>query len=54
MVVGVTQIGASYIGGLLWDRVDASATFYLGALLSAGAIVLLLALLPSRNLESRI
>lgn len=53
-VVGVTQIGASYIGGLLWDRVDASATFYLGALLSAGAVVLLLVLLPSRNLESRI
>jgi MFS family permease len=54
MVVGVTQIGASYIGGLLWDRVDASATFYLGALLSAGAVVLLLVLLPSRNLESQI
>jgi len=54
MVVGVTQIGASYIGGLLWDRVDASATFYLGALLSAGAVVLLFVLLPSRSLESRI
>jgi MFS family permease len=53
MVVGVTQIAASYIGGLLWDRVDASATFYFGALLSAGAVALLFALLPSRDLKSQ-
>jgi MFS family permease len=48
MVAGVTQIVASYAGGLLWDRIDARATFYFGAALAALAVVLLFALLPSR------
>ncbi|MEW6210915.1 MAG: MFS transporter, partial [Acidobacteriota bacterium] len=48
MVAGVTQIAASYAGGLLWDRIDARATFYFGAALAALAVVLLFALLPSR------
>lgn len=47
-VVGVTQIAASYIGGVLWDKVDSTATFYLGAVLAGLAAVLSFALLPSR------
>ena len=37
-VVGLTQIAASYIGGLLWDKVDVRATFYFGAALAAVAV----------------
>lgn len=48
MVVGVTGIAASFIGGLLWDKIDSRATFYFGAALSALAAVLSFALLPSR------
>ena len=48
MVMGLTQIAASYIGGMLWDRIDSSATFYFGAALAALAGVLSLAVLPSR------
>lgn len=48
MVLGVTQIAASFIGGLLWDRIDPSATFYFGAALASATVVLLFALLPSR------
>ncbi|HSB12194.1 MAG TPA: MFS transporter [Blastocatellia bacterium] len=47
-VVGVTQILASYIGGVLWDKVDSTATFYFGAALAGLAALLSLALLPSR------
>jgi MFS family permease len=49
MVMGLTQIAASYIGGVLWDKVDSRATFYFGAALAAAAIVLLVTLLPSRR-----
>ena len=49
MVVGLTQIAASYIGGVLWDRVDSQATFYFGAALAALAAVLSFALLPSKT-----
>ncbi|HXG93857.1 MAG TPA: MFS transporter [Blastocatellia bacterium] len=45
-VAGVTQVAASYIGGVLWDKVNAQATFYFGVVLSAAAVVLLLMLLP--------
>ena len=48
MVMGLTQIAASYIGGLLWDKVSSQATFYFGAGLSALAMVMLFLLLPSR------
>ncbi|HSE99174.1 MAG TPA: MFS transporter [Blastocatellia bacterium] len=51
-VVGITQIAASYIGGMLWDTIDASATFYFGAMLSAAAVALLFVLLPAKNLKS--
>jgi MFS family permease len=47
-VVGVTQIAASYIGGVLWDAVGAPATFYFGAALAAIAVVLLLLLMPAQ------
>jgi MFS family permease len=47
-VNGVTQIGASLLGGWLWDHVNPQATFYFGAALSALAVVLLFLLLPSR------
>jgi MFS family permease len=48
-VNGVTQIGASYLGGLLWDRINPQATFYFGAALAGLAVVLLFLLLPSRS-----
>ena len=47
-VIGVTQVAASYIGGLLWDHIDPRATFYLGGALALISVVLLFALLPSR------
>ncbi|HLG16813.1 MAG TPA: MFS transporter [Blastocatellia bacterium] len=50
-VLGVTQVVASYVGGMLWDKVDASATFYFGAGLSGAAVVLLFALLPARTVR---
>jgi MFS family permease len=48
MVMGLTQIAASYIGGELWDRVESRATFYFGAALAAVAGAMLFLLLPSR------
>jgi MFS family permease len=50
-IVGLTQIAASYIGGLLWDRFSAPATFYFGAALAAAAAFLLFVLLPPRALK---
>ncbi len=49
MVMGLTQIAASYVGGLLWDNVNSQATFYFGASLAALAGLLLFLLLPSRH-----
>jgi MFS family permease len=48
MVMGLTQIAASYIGGMLWDRVDSRATFYFGASLAGLAALLLAMLFPSK------
>jgi len=48
-VAGVTQVIASYIGGVLWDKIDAKATFWFGAALAGLAAVLLLTLLPGRS-----
>lgn len=53
-VSGVTQIAASYIGGVLYDKVSPQATFYFGAALSALAVVMLFALLPSRISSKRV
>jgi len=47
MVTGITEIAASYIGGVLWDKVDSRATFYFGAALALAAVALSFALLPS-------
>ncbi|HJQ70825.1 MAG TPA: MFS transporter [Blastocatellia bacterium] len=47
-VIGITQVVASLIGGLLWDKVSPSATFYFGAVLAALAVLSLFALFPSR------
>lgn len=51
-VVGVCEIAASSIGGLLWDRIDSRATFYFGAALAAIAAVLSFVLLPSQSRRS--
>ncbi len=51
MVMGLTQIAASYIGGVLWDQVDSRATFYFGAALAGVGGLLLFLLLPSRVRE---
>jgi MFS family permease len=48
-VVGVSEIAASSIGGVLWDKVDSRATFFFGAALAAVAGILLFALLPARR-----
>jgi MFS family permease len=48
MVMGLTQIAASYIGGMLWDRIDSRATFYFGAAFAALAALLLIGFLPAR------
>lgn len=53
-VIGITQIAASYIGGLLWDKIDSSATFYFGAAFSALAVVMLFMLFPSRAVSKRV
>jgi MFS family permease len=47
-VNGITQIAASYLGGLLWDKINSQATFYFAAALSGLAVVLLFLLLPAR------
>src|SRR6185436_1785227 len=51
-VVGVTEIAASSIGGLMWDKIDSRATFYFGAALAAIAVVLSFVLLPSQSRRS--
>jgi MFS family permease len=53
-VNGITQIAASYLGGLLWDKINPQATFYFGAALSSLAVVLLFLLLPSRLVKETI
>ena len=48
MVVGITEIAASYIGGLMWDRVNSRATFYIGSAFALIAIAVALVLLPKK------
>jgi MFS family permease len=47
--VGLMALLASVMAGFLWDHVDASAPFYLGAGTAALALVLLLVLVPRRQ-----
>jgi MFS family permease len=49
MIVGVTQVAASFMGGRLWDAVSPAATFYAGAILAAAAVALLVILLPAKE-----
>jgi MFS family permease len=44
--VGLWQLVASIIAGLLWDRIGHAAVFYFGALFAAVGIMALLALVP--------
>src|SRR5262249_13916934 len=52
-VVGITQVAASYIGGVVWGKFEPRATFYFWAALSLILGVLLLVLLPSRTGSSQ-
>jgi MFS family permease len=45
--VGLLQLVASVVAGLLWDRVGHAAVFYFGALFAAVGIIGLLALVPA-------
>ena len=44
--VGLWQLVASVVAGLLWDRIGHAAVFYFGALFAAVGIIALLALVP--------
>jgi MFS family permease len=45
--VGLLQLVASVVAGLLWDRIGHAAVFYFGALFAAVGIIGLLALVPA-------
>jgi MFS family permease len=45
--VGLLQLVASLVGGILWDRIGHPAVFYYGAVFAALGIVALLALIPN-------
>ena len=47
--VGLAQLPASLIGGLLWDRVSPSATFYFGAATASLAALFFAALIVYAN-----
>jgi MFS family permease len=47
--VGLLQLFASVVAGLLWDRIGHAAVFYYGALFAAAGIVALLVLLRRRT-----
>jgi MFS family permease len=47
--VGILQLAASLVAGLLWDRVGHEATFYYGAIFAAAGSIGLLALVPAHR-----
>ncbi len=47
--VGLLQLFASVVAGLLWDRIGHAAVFYYGAVFAAVGIVALLVLLPQTH-----
>jgi MFS family permease len=47
--VGLLQLVASVVAGLLWDRIGHAAVFYYGAVFAAVGIVALLVLLPQTH-----
>jgi MFS family permease len=48
-VVGLALLPASIMAGALWQHVDHSAPFWLGAILALGAALLFVVLLPART-----
>ena len=46
--VGILQLAASLIAGVLWDRVGHAAVFYYGAFFAAVGVAALLVLMPAR------
>jgi MFS family permease len=46
--VGLSQLAASVIAGLLWDRIGHASVFYFGAAFAAVGIIGLLVLVPAR------
>ncbi|MDA8403245.1 MAG: hypothetical protein M0Z56_03475, partial [Desulfobacteraceae bacterium] len=47
--VGVATLPASFIGGILWDRVSPSATFYFGAITATLSVLFFIILILSIN-----
>lgn len=52
--VGLAALLASLIGGLLWDRVSPSATFYFGAATATLSAILFIVLIISDGKRSKI
>ena len=51
--VGMLQLAASLVAGLLWDRVGHEATFYYGAIFAAAGSIGLLVLVPTPDSAGR-
>lgn len=49
-LIGVVALPASFIAGIMWDKINPSAPFYFGALLSFAAVILLLGFAFSQRL----
>ena len=47
--VGLLQLVASIVAGLLWDRIGHAAVFYYGAAFAAMGTIALLVLIPGRQ-----
>ena len=52
--IGITQLFASYVGGLLWKAVSPSSTFFYGFAMASAATILAMLILPaSTNNKSK-
>jgi MFS family permease len=51
--VGLAMLPSSLIGGLLWDRISPSATFYFGSLTAVVAAILFVILIASMKYRAR-
>jgi predicted MFS family arabinose efflux permease len=54
MLLGVTLLPASLIGGLLYDKVNSGAPFYFGAITSFIAAILMLAFIVKNKKDDRL
>ena len=54
MTIGLATLPASFIAGILWDKINPSAPFLFGALLSLLAVILLSFFLHSQTFKSNI